>query len=69
MRVSPPLQPLPLLSRSEAAIFLNVSRGTLAKWSQRGREQVPVIRLGGKVLYRESDLVDFVERHRHVCTV
>lgn len=46
----------PLLTRVEAAEFLNVRPSTLAVWNCTGRHGVPVIKIGRTVRYRRSDL-------------
>jgi len=50
-----------LLSRIEAAEFLNLKPQTLAIWSCTGKH-LPVVRLGRTVRYRLSDLESFIQR-------
>ena len=52
----------PLLSRREAADFLRLRPQTLAVWAMRGRVDLPVVKIGGKVLYKLSDLEALVLR-------
>jgi len=65
-----------LLTPADAATILHVPVKTLARWRfepidrpwARGRSEtppLPYVTLGRKVLYRESDLVDFVARNVH----
>lgn len=42
------------LTDSELSVMLKISRRTLQEYRNEGR--LPYIRLGGKVLYRESDI-------------
>lgn len=51
-----------LLPDSEAAEYLHQSRGTLAVWRCTGRVNLPYVKVGRKVFYREDDLRAFVER-------
>ena len=48
------------ISDREAAEFLQVSRHTLLAYRQN---ILPYVMLGGKVLYRESDLQDILQRN------
>ncbi len=50
-----------LLSRKEAAEFLNLQPQTLACWGMDGRH-LPVVKLGRTVRYKQSDLEAFVAR-------
>lgn len=51
------------LTDSEVSHLLKVSRRTLQEWRSNG--QVAYIALGGKVLYRESDLQKLLDTHYH----
>lgn len=53
-----------LLSRSEAAEYLGVSKATLAVWKCVNRYQLPVIKVGRSVKYHIADLEAFVNRNR-----
>ena len=53
--------PAKLLTRKQAAEFLNLRPQTLACWSITGRH-LPVIHVGGAVRYRRRDLETFVEQ-------
>jgi len=48
-----------LLSEREAAAFLNISPRHL--WRLRQRGQIPYTRLGGRVLYPKSKLLEWIE--------
>ncbi|EKO3368778.1 helix-turn-helix domain-containing protein [Vibrio fluvialis] len=48
-------------SRKQAAEYLGLSEGTLAVWASTGRYQLPFVKVGRKVFYRQSDLDAFVE--------
>ena len=52
-----------LLSAREAAAALSISERTLWAHSQP-RGDIPVVRLGGRVLYPVDGLRDFVERQK-----
>ncbi len=45
-----------LLTRQQAADYLHVRPQTLALWFSTGRWQLRCIKVGSKVLYRRSDL-------------
>ena len=49
------------ISDREAAEFLQVSRHTLLSYRQK--QILPYVLLGGKVLYRESDLQGILQRN------
>lgn len=49
------------LNRQQAAEYLGVTEGTLAVWASTGRYQLPFIKVGRKVFYRQSDLDVFIE--------
>lgn len=49
------------LNRKQAAEYLGVTEGTLAVWASTGRYQLPFIKVGRKVFYRQSDLNAFIE--------
>ena len=52
-----------VLDSREVSEILKVSRRTLQEYRNEGI--LPYIPLGGKVLYRESDLEELLERHYH----
>ena len=51
------------LTDKEVSEILKVSRRTLQEYRNEGI--LPYIPLGGKILYRESDLEELLERHYH----
>lgn len=56
-----------LLKRREAAKFLAVTEGTLAVWACTNRYNLPIVRIGKRMIrYRLEDLKNFIERHRVV---
>jgi hypothetical protein len=48
------------VTRRDAAIFLGLSKKTLAMWAIQGKGPLS-IRIGGRVYYRLSDLVAFIQ--------
>lgn len=50
-----------LLTRNQAAEFLGVKSQTLAAWLTTKRYNLPIVKIGSRVLYKESDLIAFVE--------
>ena len=50
-----------LLTRDEAAAYLNVKPQTLACWLTNKRYPLPVLKIGSKVRYRLRDLERFLE--------
>ncbi|ARO31716.1 transcriptional regulator protein [Rhizobium sp. NXC14] len=57
-----------LLSASHAAEYLGVSQKTLANWRCSGTRGLPYVQVGGRVLYRQSDLDDFIMNSRKLST-
>ena len=47
------------LTRKEAAAFLKLSETTLYNLDKS--QELPAVRIGGRVLYRKSDLLDLAE--------
>jgi hypothetical protein len=61
----------PLHTPAETAQRLRVDKQTLAKWrSERRRDRqrvmLPWIKIGGRVLYRKSDIEKFLSSRLHV---
>ena len=54
-----------LLKPAEAAELLRVGTETLASWRAGGKISLPYTKVGGRILYRRSDLEDYVDS----CTV
>jgi excisionase family DNA binding protein len=50
-----------LLTREQAAKYLNLSPQTLAGWASTGRYGLRFVKLGKLARYRVSDLDEFVE--------
>lgn len=49
-----------LFTRKEAAEFLRITTTTLSKWTDHGL--IPAHTLGGRVLFKKSELLDSLER-------
>lgn len=52
-----------LIPPLETAKQLNVTTGTLATWRYTGRTDLPFVKIGRKVMYRQSDINAYLERH------
>lgn len=52
-----------LLTEDEAAALLKVQPATLATWRVRGRPNLPFVRVGRCVRYRQQDIHAFIEGH------
>lgn len=52
----------PLLAPADAASYLDVKEHTLAIWRTTGRYNLPYIKIGRKIRYRQSELDAFLER-------
>lgn len=50
-----------LLSRQQAAEFLGVTKGTLEVWACTKRYNLPYVKVGKLVKYRQSDLIKFLD--------
>lgn len=50
-----------LLTDKEAAAYLNLSTSTLAVWRCTKRQELPFIKLGRAVRYRQTDLDKWLE--------
>lgn len=53
-----------LIPANEAALFLRIKPKTLANWRSTGIVEIPYIKIGGKVIYRMSDLEEFLNNNR-----
>lgn len=49
-----------LLKRSDAAAYLQIKTNTMAVWASTKRHPLPYIKVGRRVLYRQSDLDAFI---------
>lgn len=54
-----------LLNTEQAAIVLDNSPQTLSIWRSTKRYNLPYVKIGRRVKYRVSDLMDFIERRTH----
>jgi excisionase family DNA binding protein len=54
-----------LYTSDEAAAFLGLSRETLSLWRCTQRYNLPFVKIGRLVKYKEADLLAFVESRRH----
>lgn len=52
-----------LLTREQAAAYLNVRPQTLAKWHTTKAHSLPLVRVGRCVRYRLRDLDKFIEEN------
>ncbi|MBJ7557022.1 helix-turn-helix domain-containing protein [Marinomonas spartinae] len=50
------------MSRIEAADFLGVRHQTLSAWASNGRYGLPYVKVGRRVMYRISDIEEFLDR-------
>lgn len=51
-----------LLSAKEAAQMLGIKKPTLALWRLK-KLNLPYVRIGGKIMYRENDIITFLEKN------
>lgn len=54
-----------LMGRKEAARYIGVAYSTLKTWASTHKERIPHFKVGRKVLYSQSDLDEWLWRHRH----
>lgn len=52
----------PLLTPQEVAERLGIARGTLEVWRSTGRYELPFVKVGRKVFYRQSDVETFLKK-------
>jgi excisionase family DNA binding protein len=50
-----------LLDEKQAADVLTVAPGTLSVWRSTGRYKIPFVKVGRRVRYRRSDLLEWLE--------
>lgn len=50
-----------LLTRKEAAEYLGVKEDTLAVWACSKRYELPMVKIGRLVKYKQSDLDGFIQ--------
>ncbi|MDC7691724.1 helix-turn-helix domain-containing protein [Vogesella indigofera] len=53
-----------LKTRQEAAAYLGVSVFTLNSWASTGRIKLPFYKVGRRTMYKESDLLAFLEANK-----
>ena len=58
-----------LYSRQKAADYIQTKPQTLAVWASTGRYNLPFIKVGRKVFYREEDLDQFLTRRTFTSTI
>ena len=51
-----------LLTSAEIAELLGFSAGTIVDWAERGT--IPAFKIGGRLRFRESEVVDWMESRR-----
>lgn len=54
-----------LLSTDQVASILNLSDGTLRVWRSLGKKELPYIKLGRAVRYREKDILEYIKNNTH----
>jgi len=57
-----------LLSDKEASKYLGLADGTLSVWRSTGRYQIPFIKIGANVRYRQSTLDAWLESRTQKAT-
>ena len=58
-----------LLDDHQASKYLGLKKGTLSVWRSTGRYQIPFVKIGSKVRYRQSDLDCWLESRTHKATL
>ena len=54
-----------LLTRQQAAKYLDLAPQTLAVWTSEGRYSLPFVKIGRNVRYRRSDLDKWLAERTH----
>jgi excisionase family DNA binding protein len=52
----------PLFTPAETAEYVDATEGTLSVWRSTGRYNLPFVKIGSKVRYRQSDLDAWLKR-------
>lgn len=65
IRSIPNLKLHKLLEPETTADVLGVTAGTLQVWRSTGRYNLPFVKVGGRVMYRQEDVQAFIERRLH----
>ena len=58
-----------MVTPKQVSRSINVTEGTLQVWRSTGRYDLPYIKIGGKVMYRISDINKFIESRKHSHTI
>ncbi len=58
-----------MVTPKEVSKSINVTEGTLQVWRSTGRYDLPYIKVGGKVMYRISDVNKFIESRQYSHTI
>jgi len=53
-----------LLSRKQAAEYLNTTPGTLNYWASTGKHNLPYYRMGTKAVYKRAELDAWLEERK-----
>jgi len=54
-----------LLNNSAAAKHLGVAAATLQYWRSTGAQEIPFMKVGGRVIYSSSDLDKWLDQHTY----
>ena len=57
-----------LMTPEQAAEKLGVTANTLMVWRSTGRYELPFVKVGSSVMYRESDLNEWIDTRRVIPT-
>jgi len=52
-----------LANNSAAANYIGIAAATLQYWRTTGSQKIPFIKVGGRVMYRISDLDQWLDDH------
>jgi len=52
-----------LANNSAAANYIGITAATLQYWRTTGSQKIPFIKVGGRVMYRISDLDQWLDDH------
>lgn len=56
-----PIKQSIMLTRKEVAEILRIRPQTLSAWASTGKVNIPYTKIGSRVAYRYSDIVQFIE--------
>ncbi len=54
-----------LIDPDQTSDILGISPGTLQVWRSTGRYNLPYVKVGGRVMYRQVDVKTFIEKRMH----